>query len=390
MLQKLILVLFIFGYSNLQAQDCDHAIWLNMPVHSQNAPANFGKKLEIQGNKLGNLYYFEQEHHTVWYKFKANQDCKLTFEIVPEQITDDYDFLLFRCYSESCCEEIANKKLKPLRTCISRNDRSLQSRTGLSLDASALYVHSGVGESFSKAVDAQKGDVFILVVDNVYKNGKGHQLKIFDCLNEITVKEPEKTVEKIEEPKIETPVLDTISVKKDTITVQKIEEPKSEKDTSMTPEKELDRFEKIINGGKVTLDKVYFYGNSSFAFPKSEEQLKVLLKFMEEDENRKIILHSHTNGTSYNVYSFPKDEKSSIFAKDERMAFTGAFCRFYEGNSERLSQERGESVKNYLVKNGINKKRILVKSWGSKKMLYPEYSKMGHLNRRVEVEVVLN
>ena len=39
-------------------------------------------------------------------------------------------------------------------------------------------MHSGLGDSYSKALTVNKGEVYYLVLDNVYENGKGHTLII--------------------------------------------------------------------------------------------------------------------------------------------------------------------------------------------------------------------
>lgn len=65
-----------------------------------------------------------------------------------------------------------------MRTCISRNDKSLKSMTGLSADAEHEYIHSGVGESYVKALPVKAGEWYYLLVDNVYSNGGGHTVKL--------------------------------------------------------------------------------------------------------------------------------------------------------------------------------------------------------------------
>jgi len=66
----------------------------------------------------------------------------------------------------------------------------------------------------------------------------------------------------------------------------------------------------------------------------------------------------------------------------------------YAGNSDanmRLSQERVESVRDYLVKAGVKKSRILLKAFGGSKPLTNDRSDQGRrMNRRVEVRVIEN
>ena len=66
----------------------------------------------------------------------------------------------------------------------------------------------------------------------------------------------------------------------------------------------------------------------------------------------------------------------------------------FAGNSDanmRLSQERVESVKTYLVKAGVKKNRILLKAFGGSKPITRDRSEEGRrMNRRVEVRVIEN
>ena len=106
--------------------DCENAIVLEDTIFGPtNAPEGYGKVMEITADK-DNKYYFEKEHNTVWYKFTTPQTCVLTFEIIPEDIRNDYDFLLFKYTDSSFCRDVKNKKIKPVRSNISRNDRDKQ------------------------------------------------------------------------------------------------------------------------------------------------------------------------------------------------------------------------------------------------------------------------
>lgn len=160
--------------------DCVNAIIIRDSVFGPtDAPAGYGNVLEIKDNDPGNLYYFEKEHNTVWYKFRAKCDGGLLIDIIPVNANDDYDFSLYRYTGETdFCEKLARKEITPVRTCISRNDKKLGSCTGLSAGANEKYIHSGVGASYVQPVQARAGDWFYLLVDNVYSNGSGHTVKI--------------------------------------------------------------------------------------------------------------------------------------------------------------------------------------------------------------------
>jgi len=365
-------ILIVFIVLSVQAQDCDNAIILTDSVHQAPAPKHGGRQ-ELGFNSMKDLYYFQKEHHTVWYKFTAQQDCELTFEIIPQSIEDDYDFLLFKTNTENACQLISEKKLKPIRTNISRNNTRIKSRTGLQKNALANFVHSGVGADYSRSVETQKGDTFILIVDNVYINGKGHTLKIFDCLSQ-------------EIPP--TSIRNEYVEKSDSISENKLENHlRTSTDTII---EEVSMFDTLEIGETIILDNVYFHGNSSFAKMESVKQLTDLWRFMTRDSTMRIRIHAHTNGDGApDRYSRPKDENTDIFAPNRYTAFNARFCKYFRGNARKLSQARAESVRNFLIKKGINSDRLELKGWGARNMLFPEESPNAHLNRRVEIEVLL-
>lgn len=166
------------------------------------APPGFGKKLEIRGRAPKDLYSFTREHHTVWYEFEAAHSGLLTFDLVPEKIHDDYDFLLFRgAATDTLCAQIETGSVRPIRTNISRFNPAIGSKTGLSRSAKADFVGSGPGEAYSRALPVKKGERFLMVVDNVYKNGGGHRLtfQYHEVEAEVNALKEEKKSEKVVE-----------------------------------------------------------------------------------------------------------------------------------------------------------------------------------------------
>lgn len=141
-----------------------------------NAPVNKGYKIEFSGNAKTDSLYIEQEHHSVWYKFYSKYSGELTFDIVPQNINDDYDFMLFKFNDSSFFKKISSKEIKPIRSNISRNNIKSQSVTGISSFATAKFVRSGKGEAYSKSIYVKENELYYLLLDNVYKNGKGHTI----------------------------------------------------------------------------------------------------------------------------------------------------------------------------------------------------------------------
>lgn len=144
------------------------------------APSGFGNILEFEGNSIDDSLFIEEEHNTVWYKYIAPCNCELTFDIIPLSLGDDYDFMLYRYNGKPAdfAAKVKTKQVKPVRSCISRNDKKLKSKTGLAKNLDINYIHQGVGPSYVASLPVSKGDVLYLLVDNVYKNGRGHSIRI--------------------------------------------------------------------------------------------------------------------------------------------------------------------------------------------------------------------
>lgn len=403
--------------------DCSNPIELKDTIYGPtNAPDGYGKLNEFNAPQK-DLYSFEKEHNTVWYKFTIKQNDILTFDIVPLSIKDDYDFLLYKYTNKNFCEAIKTGKIKPVRSNISRNEKQIKSKTGLSMDAKDELVHSGYGNPYSKFLDVKKGEVYYLVLDNVYANGKGHTLIIHlkenttqiiskPIVKKVVPKETVKVVPKKDIGKaiIQTVLFDSISnerIKGDidllNITKQKFKTPEiSKKDTTalnwkiiagqkylltvvskdylpycvQIATKKSDtlivynvNMQKVEAGLQYNAENILFYGNETKLLPISFVALNNLVSFLKENPSVKLQVQGHVN--SPKKYTFNLTKK--IFMR-------------------RLSKKRAKLVFAYLVKNGIDKKRLSYKGMGAKKMIYPHTHKLQEMqkNRRVEIHIISN
>lgn len=157
--------------------DCHHPVLItDSIVISKCSPSGYGNWLEIKDNAAFDLNFFEKEHNTAWYYFRARYDATLTFDIVPDSIKDDYDFVLYKFTGSDFCNAVKSKNILPVRTCISRNNRNIKSVTGLNNSSGETNIHSGVGNSFAKSITVNKDEIYFLLIDNVYDNGGGHTI----------------------------------------------------------------------------------------------------------------------------------------------------------------------------------------------------------------------
>lgn len=127
----------------------------------------------------------------------------------------------------------------------------------------------------------------------------------------------------------------------------------------------------------------YFYGNSTVMRAHSKYELEIVYNILKSNPDMRIRLHGHTNGNSRGVAYLYKEEKQNFFEIIRTKAY-----RKRGVSSTKLSHYRAETIKSYLVSQGIGDKRIETQGWGGKKMLYDEESPMATNNIRVEIEVL--
>jgi flagellar motor protein MotB len=375
--------------------DCKGAIVISDSVyHQPSAVRGFGNKLEIKENAKEDLQWFDREHHSTWYKFRSPGDTKLTFEIIPDNIEDDIDFLVFEGAIPGICDKIATRQVLPIRSNISRNDKSNRSICGLRKDAPENFVRSGVGSSFSQAIEVRKGDLFYLAIDYQERPLAGYTIRFH--YDPPPPPEPEESPEKkqqlvvnVLDAKTGNPLDATLTidgmlfdqvveakgnsqynfemdmyrnlkiscVRKgymfQTLRVKGNTEPTVTVDLKLTP---------IGPGERVVLDDIRFVGNEDQVMRQSEASLLTLLRFMQENTKVKIEIEGHVNGPTF------KNKKEFID----------------------LSTSRAKTVYDFLLVNDIEPERIAYLGLGNSQMLFPEpkNKEQSEANRRVEIKVI--
>jgi outer membrane protein OmpA-like peptidoglycan-associated protein len=151
-------------------------------------------------------------------------------------------------------------------------------------------------------------------------------------------------------------------------------DPKRDKITIHFP---LVRYRK---GDVVSLFNVYFYNDAAIMMNESRFQLKELLALMMDNPEMKIRLHGHCNGSHFGKIIFPASD-NDLFKLDDSSGQTF-------GSAKVLSLKRAETVRAFLIQNGVTANRISVKAVGGKKPLYDKHSANAKKNLRVDVEIL--
>jgi len=326
---------------------------------------------------------FANTQNIVWYKFEAEEDGYLTFNIIPLDSLDNYDFVLYK--SKDICKEINDKT--PIRSNFYRNDLQKQGLTGLAIFSDK--------KSYEECIPVKKGDNFYLLLNNIYADGMGHSIT-FDYLKSYTLK---GTIEDNETKQL---------INNGVVTWQNT---RNTDETFSTTTNKKGEFELkiLLHTENFSFPRYYFYAYSDayFIFDTT-----ILSKEIPTIENSKFefSLTKINEGYNYtelpNVYFEPNESDKTAGADkimkkvlmlmtlnpDINIRIEGHTNGFFPSTSvdEMLSENRAEEIKQYFVVKGIDEKRISVKGYGSTKMIYktPEDEAQESFNRRVEFYIL--
>ena len=387
------------------ASDCLGALMLNDtvvgPVYS---PKGWGNKLEIRGYELGDPYFIEKEHNTVWYRFRVPYDATFTFDLIPNIKTDDFDFLIFQYDGPNFCKDIESGTKIPIRTNISRKNIDVDGKTGLEEGSINEYVPSGPGSSYSKPLKVKKGEMYYLLVDNPFKENKGHTIYLHykrqDAPATDETEEEKRSKEEYSIPyrKLQITATDKSSGERLASDIKVDGMPDSVQSSfSSVSQIQLNvisyrnyeisvvkegyllatqtflakndslykvpiKLKKMELGDRLNLEKIKFEMDETEILEKSLPAMEQLKLFMEANPSVHIEIQGHVNGES------KRNKRKYV----------------------KLSEARAESIYRKLKDSGISKDRMDYKGFGNSKMIYPTpiNNRQAEANRRVEIEIV--
>ena len=393
----ILIILHISTLTNCQITDSSYADCISaLDIGSvdsftlDRSPIGFGDVQEFNsGNRLS-IHFPEKESNSIWYRFEASRKGMMTFKIIPHSIKDDYDFSLYRIDSDSLCKQIVTSDLIPLRSNFSRNNIDSQSITGLSLWSKDAYVGQGPKAVYSSYIETERGQSYMLMVNNIYPKGDGHQLKFhYHVPIEISGKVTNDQGDALADAEVhiintksgaELGQTKTDSLGKYTIKIvsshQDIQTPiqvefsKEKhffKDTIVTPIQLLRKKTKGIHaqlktlhiGDVFAIHSILFYGDSPKPLKRSVPSIRSLVKTMKRNKTLQIEIIGHTNGCS----------KGNEFSME-------------------LSNNRVKTIFSFLDKGRVHQTRFDGYGIGCEKMIYPIDSRLNYLNRRVEIKIV--
>ena len=376
------------------SSDCSKPILINVSSGSvygvTTPPKGFG---ELQEFPTNSSLTFEGEHNSAWYLLSFTRDGEFVFDIVPQDTTNDYDFLLYKYTDSTFCDAILKNKIKPIRSNLSNIKKSAKGVTGLSSKTDKNSIGEGVGISFSTSLEVKKGEKYMLVLDNVTPEGKGHTLYFYfmkdvevngkilgadsvPLIANITVSDNKgNTVEETNsnakgEYKINTQLKENQNynltyLSEETFVQTTTINTKDLKGKTVFPDIKT-VLPKLKKGEKYRLGNINFYGDQAVLLPESFSSVQSLYKLMQKNKKMIICIQGHVNSPGKNKqYGVEKFEQG-------------------------LSEDRAKTIYNFLIKKGIDKERMSTEGFSDRQMLFPnpknEYE--ASANRRVEIKVI--
>lgn len=359
----------------------------NKKIGKTIAPPGPGVKNEIGTSKKQGKYIFEKEHHSAWYKLVIAANGKLGFDIIPTKMTDDYDFVLFKADKNNFCDSLHEHLIKPIRSCISRDKEDIKGKTGLSVRSEKELIKDGVGDAYAKYVQVSKGEIYYLVLDNVYEEGDGHTIQ-FSFEEAIRI----AGVVKDENDQPVEAEIAVVNQRGDTVVLEKSNKQgvysfiaplkrnlnyslnffneqsfSYSQNLSVSDSTELKHLSMILpklkKGKKYSVGNINFWPGQTAYLPQSVPSMMNLYKLLKKNENLKIKIIGHSNGRDL------LDEQGVI-------AFT---------------KNRAETIRRFLISKGIGSTRIEIDGKGDHEMLFAlpmATIKEQELNRRVEIMVL--
>lgn len=165
---KLLLLFLGFTIDGIaqNPNDCVNAITICGNSSLGIDPSGIGfDEFSLPGNETPPCYYFDQ--NTIWFKFIIVESGTFTFDLIPDNGEDDYDFAIYG-------PTVTCTTLGASIRCSSTNpqEAGVQVATGLNMDETDVNEGPGIdGNGYLMYIDALAGDTYYLLVDRAVGSG---------------------------------------------------------------------------------------------------------------------------------------------------------------------------------------------------------------------------
>ena len=158
-------------------------------------------------------------------------------------------------------------------------------------------------------------------------------------------------------------------------------QPQESESIEMNGDQMIVKFEltRLKKGDIAVMYNVYFYKDAGIMRPESRYEVNSLTDMMRDNSKYKIKIHGHTNGSSAGKIISTGESKDFFSLNGTKEGF---------GSAKKLSQERAEVIRDFMIAEGIDPKRMQIKAWGGKRPIHDKMSAHAQSNVRVEIEIL--
>ncbi|MFN2422392.1 MAG: OmpA family protein [Cryomorphaceae bacterium] len=342
----------------------------------------------VEGDRVNAFYYLYQDKYTFWYRFSVLKNIDIQFSVSPSNEEDRYGVTVYRYGKSDICDKLVNGGLEPEypeKTPLLTKDKKMQYRYTLNASTGDTYYISVLsmnaddcGHFLHMESEAQKMSFHAIhrpcynfgkleapdfSLSKMYPNDVGlylEGLKIADKAKPVPVEEaavgeaPEEDLLKEDAP---------------------TEEPAGYSGfTETLVESAEDGL--ISVGDRLVLKKVYFYNNTYAFKPEADAELQQLLNFLLDNPSVRIEVEGHSANDTEEIIPDPN--------------FRGQGKEWnFKGSALKLSEKRADAVKDYLVENGIKKKRMTTVGYGDARKRVPDATTFEEFEQNMRVEILI-
>lgn len=357
------------------------------------------------------IHYESNDKYTYWYEIRGVQNCVLSYKKSLINKDDDYEFFLYKNTETNFCNNLLNNKIMPFSI---EKEGELELKKGESVFFNVISINgSGCGhfldllvagslmkikaiqnecvEDILDSTDVQIGSIITEVITPEVINEISPEVETKKSISGLVINEDTKLsidaqvlilatdnrTQKLVRSVIgQGFVLHDFDHEKLNVSVKKF----GYKTFNGVVEVVSGKFQIALKplgvGGKLVMKKVYFHPNTYVLKDESKRELNKLLSFVLENKTKIFEIQGHTNGNRF-------------IKRNNKFSHLGEGWNF-KGSSKKLSKLRAESIKSYLVKNGVDESQLRTLGFGGDRMVVskPKSLKQAMKNIRVEIAVV--
>jgi len=374
--------------------DCFHPTLVNLPFTAIQVDTNLEK-----------ISYQSDDNFTFWYRITPNESLILNYQLLLIDNNDSYALMIYRYKSDNFCNDVITNNIKPI---------SIKSNGQIKMLAGEVYYFSvlhlngnGCGhflnltvngktkiykaiqnDCMEEAINILPSPQITLIKDTLIGNKvKENHIQKNNKVYAFVINKNTKSIidadvwiannDNSEEIKATKKgiVIDNYKNATITFTIKKMGYQNLDTTVNISNDTIILPLQPLKIGERLIIRKIYFQPNTYVLKEESKPTLAQLLQFMMENSTYHYEIQGYTNGN--------RNIKANKNYKNLGEAWN------FKGSAKKLSKMRAETIKNYLVKNGVNSENLNTIGYGGDKMIVKKPKTMQQAMQNIRVEIVI-